>query len=332
MLGIYDVYVMQTIHGSWTGWAMETALLYSAEVLVQMYACVGAWRYLYRLPAVSGTVFLCQQQLLPPIGTAIVFSYIQQSTNKSKSLPSFLSVLVLAFSADGIHLSLQLLLKRFLRGRMSQVKPPSRSWCYGCLSLLLLIWSIARAMLGATAWIRPIAVLSATSLVLVYAVALALVARLSPSALSESCASWFDQQANFVVWILPLLPFITVGDLVMIQEGLVTWTILKALIPIGIRLVLSYRVIASYPPGGVLYRPSHWCTSLQLLRAVLVVLSCWRLLTMNFQDWTATMNFQDWTASGDCSFHPLSMLLLGASGIDIFEIVFILADPRILHG
>jgi hypothetical protein len=277
-----------------------------------MYACVSACRYLNLCLFPDGYLFLVL--LLPPIGTAILSSWISRATRPRSALP-FISILVLAFTADGIFLSLRLLLNQCLRGKWSLTNPVRKKWIFGCLLSLILCWSIACALFGSAAWLQPQAVLSITSLIVVWMLALALVAKLPPSARPEA-AFWYNRQVDFVVWMLLLLPFITVGDFVVIPEGLVSWTVPKVLIPVGIRLVLSLHVISwvSRP-----MRQSTLGTIVRFLRACVVTACCWKLLTIDLRD----------GASDDYSFHPLSALLLSASICDIVEIAC-MASRRIV--
>lgn len=293
--------------------------MYNAEVLVNLYACVGAWRYLNVLhTAVPGYNSMMAFILLPPIGTAAIarmcmaLGYYKSSFS---ALP-FLSVLILAFAADGIFLSVRLLLNRFKRERGSRPNSLlSKTMIFTCLLSWTLCWYIAFSFAGATAWLRPQAFLSVTSIALVFVLGMSLVASI-PSSLGPESAVWCTRQVNFVAWLLLLLPFIVVGDLIVIPESLTTWTVPKVLIPIAIRHALSIYAISFAP--GIVRSSISGATAFRLFRAIVVTFGCWNVLAFDLHDGAASRDF---------SFHPLSTLLLIASFCDVVEI-FLLGQAK----
>jgi len=301
---------LQETYGHLTAFAMETGLLYNAEIMVNAYACLGAWRYLHSdtFAVGSSTSWLLW---LPALLFAVI-QYLILMGLHSHAAPRFGSVLVLAYAADAVFLSFQWSLNCFLRGRWAELiflegAVIEDKWFRGTLAVLFAI--ALYQLLG----FPPKANLSLLSLGVVYVLAFTVVAGLPREdcrCRSPELKDWRDRQISFVVWTMVLLPILSIGDVVASVKGLATTTAITVafVIPVGLRLWIVlpvYFKIVSHPnvrgiPSGCFW---YW------LHAATLSLACWGLLQGTGFEW--------WP------FHPLSLPLTACAVEDCFEIVYL---------
>lgn len=306
---------------------METALLYNADILVQLYACIGTWRYSGHFPAKvysnSNALFIW----LAPIGTFLLVSLSQRITHHSDGNNmmdmSYLSLLVLVLTADGIFL-----LVRSILTVLARIIPPRQQnqsiilrWHRQWTFLLLLAgamtsMAICGVQLGESwAWSRPQAVLSLLSIVAVYVVGLYLVTEL-PIDGNVTCSIFVERQIDFVTWIWLVVPFLSFGNLVMIPERLTAWTLPLSLLPIASRLAFTAAYTTSACSNGdedIFSRKLPvWSSVNSVLRAVVAVLGCWRVAGA-----ASSLYY------GEDVLHPIAQLAVIFSIWDIAEMALI---------
>ena len=301
---------LQETYGHLKAIAMETGLLYNAEIMVDAYACLGAWRYLHSdtFAVGSSTSWLLW---LPALLFAMIQYWVLMRVH-SHAAPRFGSVLVLAYAADAVFLSFQWSLNCFLRGRWAEIiflegAVIKDKWFRGTLAALLAI------ALYHFFGFPPKANLSLLSLGVVYVLAFTVVAGLPREdcrCRSPELKDWRDRQISFVVWTMVLLPILSIGDVIASVKGLATTTAIAVavVIPIGFRLWIvlpAYFKILSHPNVRGIPSECFW----YWLHAATLSFACWGLLQGTGFEW--------WP------FHPLSLPLTACAVEDCLEIVYL---------
>jgi hypothetical protein len=302
---------------------METTLLYHAQTLVDLFACIAAWRYLDWIPLPG---WLASFAWFPPIGTAILFyassNRLEHRHGTVHHMPLPLpSLVILALSADAVFLTACWLLNRFVQGtqyRAVDAQSATRryskvTWVVLCGILLLLTAGVvARGKGHGWPWLRPQAVLTVGSWVLILLTGYALVAQLPPTARSENPRrGWDRRHVMFVAWIWILAPFLAIGDVVVIPEGLTTWTVPIVFVPVALRLYLSAQALSMCQHGIV-------STARPMVRVVTRALWTCQAVAVG---WTfvATAGRESTLILIVRFCHPLSKLLLLVSACDVLE-------------
>jgi hypothetical protein len=285
-------------YGFGKGIVMATSQLYNIEVLVNFYACIGAWRYLSQCTNRISVVF-------PPIGTALFYCWMSFGSRWNHSLSIF-SIFVIAFIADGFFLSFRYALNRFLKGTWRSETIFTNRSVSVCFLFWILVWAATYVWLEAESLFWPQFVVGVTSIATVLIFALVLVAKLPEEAPSQY-TEWIDRQTNFVVWLILLLPFITVGDLYVVLKGLSSWVACKISVPIAFRLALAIHVQSRtrFPVSSL--HPEKKLFIIRLLRVVAVGISSWRLFVVNIND--------------EVVLHAVPTLLLVATVCDTVELL-----------
>jgi hypothetical protein len=301
---------------------METALLYHAQTLVDLFACIAAWRYLDWIPLPG---WLASFAWFPPIGTTILFyassNRLEHRHGTVHHMPlSLPSLVILALSADAVLLTVCWLLTCFVQGtqyRAVDAQSATRrcskvTWVAMWGALLLLVAGIvARGKSHGWPWLRPQAVLTVASWILILLTGYALVAQLPPTARSENPRrGWDRRQVIFVAWVWILAPFLAIGDVVVIPEGLTTWTVPIVFVPVALRLYLSAQALSMCQHGTV-------STARPMVRVVTRALSVCQAVAVGWTfDATAGLKYSILIVRF-C--HPLSKLLLLVSACDVLE-------------
>jgi hypothetical protein len=303
------------------GLAMETALLYNAQILVDLFACVAAWRYLDWIPLPGWLALLAW---FPPIGTAVLFhvssNRFEHRYGTVRHMPlSLFSLVILALCADAVLLMVCWLLKRFVQGRQYRAVDTQRAtrWFSKMMTrvvlcgflLLLLAGIVTRRDSNVRLWLRPQAALTVGSWISILLTGYALVAQLPPNPQSEHPRhGWNRRQVMFVAWVWILAPFLAIGDVVVIPECLTTWTVPIVFVPVALRLYLSTRALPLCQHGT--FSTAH----------KMVTRALWAC-QVGAVGWTfvATAGHESTMVIIDRFCHPLSKLLLLVSACDVLE-------------
>jgi hypothetical protein len=302
---------------------METALLYHAQILVDLFACIAAWRYLDCIPFPG---WLTSFAWLPPIGAAILFHvssirFEHRHGTVYRTPLSLLPLVILALSADAVLLMVCWLLTRLVQGLQCRdvddqnatrwISKVTRVVPCGIL-LLVIIGVVVHRKSAGWPWLRPQAVLTVGSWILLLLAGYTLVAQLPPSARSEPPQQgWNRRQVLFVAWVWILAPFLAIGDAVVIPEGLTTWTVPIVLVPVALRLYLSSRALPLCQHVAV-------STAHPMVRVIARALRLGQVVAVG---WTfvATVGRESTVIPIDRFCHPLSKLLLLVSACDVLE-------------
>jgi len=321
---------LQETQGYWMGWAMETGLLYNTEILVHAFVCIGSFRYLqpHWMNTAGGSSKGSRSRTrrflwLPALSLGVLQYYTILRFHASMDpliAPRFSTVLVQSLVADAVFLTLQWILNRFLGSRANCGESKSRLgaavehmtniWIWvPLLSILLLL----EATMGNVLLFGHASkgILCALSLVFAYIFGLAAIAKLAPKDFmdgdsgkdSKSC--WIEQQVNFAVWVMVLLPIVALGDVVVFVKGLTaTWVIPAVTLVLGVRFWFVVRTHSLLCNSRVSVDEMIWTRQSFWFQAATLAYACWAVLSCNVQsDPTAVLG----------SFHPLALPFLLAS-------------------
>jgi hypothetical protein len=285
---------------------MKTSQLYNIEVLVKLYACLGAWHYLDFSFINDGALLSI---FMPPIATSI-FYYLMTNGYIRNVVLLMESIVILAFVADGLFRFIRFLLYRMLKGTLrSRVRFSNQNrsrWIF-LLLWLLIFYLTAYLLYGEKTWLHPEFVVGIMLILLVLYQSVLLISMI-PDGVPLSFRKVGDREVNFVVWMILLLPFITVGDLYVVLKGFHSWINCKMLIPVVLRLALAthFFSIATPSPSGV--HMENYRMMMRLLRVGVMAYSCWKLFALHIHD--------------EILLHPLQALVMAATSCDIVEFAF----------
>jgi hypothetical protein len=248
---------------------MESALLSNIELLITLYAYIGAWRCI-----VAGTSWAPEVSMLLPVLATIHCRLFIEST-----VP-WHSIILLSYVADSLFLLLRLTLRFSMRGiwLLGRVKASFLrrllllfvvTCC--CVQLVYAIVTLAGKRQSELLDGRPLFVLA--SIAFSPVLALALTAGLSKQSVGDPM---FDRYVHGVTWTLPLVPLILSGEVYYIfVRGKASLTAGAALIwrvaPITIRLIFGYLDVTNPVRGENVGRATFLV--LQVVRVFLVLLA-----------------------------------------------------------
>jgi hypothetical protein len=249
---------------------MESALLSNVELLIILYAYIGAWRCIVSSTTLAHVVSI----LLPLLATVHYRLFIE-------SMVSWHSIILLSYVADSIFLLLRLTLRYSVRGVWLSGRDKA-----GVLWRLLLLF--AMTVCGAQlVYIITFAgkrqfelldgrsLLTLSSFVFSPVLALVLTAGLSRQSVGDPRV---DRYIDVVTWTLPLVPLILAGEVYYIfVRGKASSTSGVALIwkvaPVALRLIIGYlEVNVTNPVRGERVGRAT-LTLLQAVRVFLVLVA-----------------------------------------------------------
>jgi hypothetical protein len=243
------------------------------------------------------------------------------------------SLVILALSADAVLLMVCWLLTRFVQSREYRAVDAQHvtrwiskvTWVALCgILFALMAGFVMHGKDKGRLWLRPQAVLTVASWILLLLTGYTVVAQLPPTAQSEPPQhGWNRRQVIFVAWVWILAPFLAIGDVVVIPEGLTTWTVPIVLVPVALRLYLSAQALPLWQHGQVAMAHPMVRVVTRALWACQVVAVGWTFV--------ATAGHESTIIPIDRFCHPLSKLLLLVSACDVLQmslLLFLVVDGK----
>jgi hypothetical protein len=246
---------------------MESALLSNVELLIILYAYIGAWRCI-----VAGTSWdPVVSMLLPVLATVHCRLFIESTV-------PWHSIILLSYVADSIFLLLRLTLRFSVRGIWLSGRV--KASVLRCILLLFLVTCCGVQLVHVIVTFvgkRQSELLDGRSLFVLASIAfspvlaLALTAGLPKQSVGDPM---FNRYVHGVTWTLPLVPLILAGEVYYILvRGKASSTAGAALIwkvaPVTIRLILGYLDVTNPVRGEKVGRATF--IVLQVVRVFLVL-------------------------------------------------------------
>ena len=126
----------------------------------------------------------------------------------------------------------------------------------------------------------------------------------------DSVGCWIEQQVNFTVWFMVLLPIVALGDVVVIAKGLTaSWVVPAVALLLGVRLWLVGQTQSLLCNSCVAVDRMIWTRKTFWFQAATLSYACWAVLSCNVQSDPIIVSL--WP------FHPLALPLALASAIAI---------------
>jgi hypothetical protein len=252
---------------------MEAALLYNVELLITLYAYIGAWRCIISSSTASWAPAV--SMLLPLFATVHCRLFIE-------SMVPLHSIVLLAYVADAIFLLLRLILLYSVRGVWvaghRAVTGALRRLSFSFI-LTACVLQLVHVVIG-FAEKRQIELLDGQPLLALASFAfspvLALTFVAGFSRQTSGCDPQIDRYVDGVAWSMPLVPLILAGEIYYIfVRGKTSSTLGAALVwkvlPVVLGLILGYVAIINPVREKAVRRATS--TVLQVVRVCLVVVA-----------------------------------------------------------